>query len=153
MGSHTLHIWHCAQCHLCFPYYRWAHTHCIFGIVHNAICASPTTDGLTHIAHLALCTMPFVLPLLQMGSHTLHIWHCAQCHLCFPYYRWAHTHCTFGIVHNAICASPTTDGLTHTAHLALCTMPFMPTHIELGSQVIALFALSPLPNVYFRIKV
>ena len=44
---------------------------------------------------------------LQMASQTLHIWHCAQCQLCLFHYRWPHRHCTFGIVHNAICASHT----------------------------------------------
>ena len=60
------------------PTTQWSHTHCTLGIVHNDNYISPTTDGLTDIAHLALCTMTIMSLPLQMASQTLYIWHCAQ---------------------------------------------------------------------------
>ena len=105
---------------------------CTFGIVHNAICVPPTTVGVADIAHLALSTMPNVPSTLQMASHTLHIWHCVECHLCHSHYSWGSRHCTFGIVHNAICVPPTTAGVADIAHLALCTMPFVSLPLQFG---------------------
>merc|ERR1711894_374168 len=134
--SQTLHIWHCAQCHLCLTYYGQGRRHCIFGIVHNAICVSPITVKVADIAYLALCTMPFVSHLLQLGSQTLHIWHCAQCQMCLTYYSWGRRHCIFGIVHNAKCVSPITVGVADIAYLALCTMPNVSHQLQLGSHTL-----------------
>ena len=129
-----VHIWHCTQ-FLIWSISAWSgqyHPSGTFGILHNAL--YDCTFGILHnskydqylrdlgditplahlafhtmpymIAHLALYTIPNVPPLLQTTSHTLHIWHCVQCHLCLPHYSWGSRHCTFGIVHNAIVSPP-----------------------------------------------
>merc|ERR1712020_54553 len=133
-GSQTLHIWHCAKCHLCLLYYTLGRRHCTFGIVRNAIYVYSTTLWVADIAHLALCKMSFMSPILHSGSQTSHIWHCAKCHLCLLYYTLGRRHRTFGIVQNAIYVSSTTLWVADIAHLALCKMPFMSTLLHSGSQ-------------------
>ena len=80
-----------------------------------------------HIAHLALCTMPFMstahfalchyirpradltMPIMQysIDQSVMHIWHCAQCHLCLLHI-W-HCAITCGLAQishvNLICSS------------------------------------------------
>ena len=54
--------------------------------------------------------------LLQMVSQTLHIWQCAHCLKCSPYYRWSHRQCIFGSVNTALNAVPTIN-LRRTLHM------------------------------------
>ena len=65
-----MHIRHCVQCHSCLPHYSWGSRHCTFGIVHNAICDSPTT---VHIWHCGECGNWVVIPQCQMCNFIIPI--------------------------------------------------------------------------------